>query len=448
MVSLILTIITLGAVSASEDIASDDELTVSDGIDDSIVEIDDSNQISTEENSDDTLGYEDEDLECDINDVKIRYGDDDSSSSVVCFYSYDESYTGNLNVYVDNNLKYSHKITYSDYEEYETYDEDTDESDTYYEYSTFLSTKDLGIFNEGSYHIKVTLNNNIIDQSIIHVDIVPKVTNSIEMSVGEQEAIIITTLSNKNGNAKLYRADEEDYVFVANIPISNGYGSYSLSNLAEGYYDFRLEYIIGNVDDYDYVGVYVYKNSPGFTSSVTPSEIIVGNNINVKVAGPSVDGMLYIYDNGNSLKSVNFKSGNINEVLAGLSVGTHKIKIQLDDGDIYYSTTYTVNVKQVPAPPAKSVAKKTLTLKKVAVKKSAKKLVLTATLKQGKTPLKNKKITFKFNGKKYTAKTNKKGIAKVTIKKKILKKLKVGKKIKYQASYGKLIKKVTVKVKK
>ena len=93
-------------------------------------------------------------------------------------------------------------------------------------------------------------------------------------------------------------------------------------------------------------------------------------------------------------------------------------------------------------------SKTKLTLKKVKVRKSAKKLVLKATLKKGKTPLKGKKITFKFKGKKYKAKTNKKGIAKVTIKKKVLKKLKVGKKVKYQASYGKLTVKRTVKVKK
>ena len=89
-----------------------------------------------------------------------------------------------------------------------------------------------------------------------------------------------------------------------------------------------------------------------------------------------------------------------------------------------------------------------LTLKKVTVKKSAKKLVLTAKLTKGKTLIKGKKITFKFKGKTYKAKTNKKGVAKVTIKKSVLKKLKVGKKVKYQAKYGKLTKKVTVKVKK
>lgn len=76
-----------------------------------------------------------------------------------------------------------------------------------------------------------------------------------------------------------------------------------------------------------------------------------------------------------------------------------------------------------------------LTLKNAKVKKSAKKLVLQVTLKKGSAALKSKKITFKFNGKKYSAKTNSKGIAKVSISSKVLQKLKVGKEVKYGASY-------------
>jgi hypothetical protein len=81
------------------------------------------------------------------------------------------------------------------------------------------------------------------------------------------------------------------------------------------------------------------------------------------------------------------------------------------------------------------------------VKKSAKKLTLQVTLKNKKV-IKGKTVTFKFNGKTYKAKTNSKGIAKITIKSSILKKLKVGKKVTYQATYVKDTVKKTVKVQK
>lgn len=87
-------------------------------------------------------------------------------------------------------------------------------------------------------------------------------------------------------------------------------------------------------------------------------------------------------------------------------------------------------------------------LKKVVVKRSSKKLVLTASLaKVDGRYLKGKRITFKFNGKKYAAKTNKRGVAKVTVKSRALKKLKVGKKVACQATYGKDTVKMKFKIK-
>ena len=100
-----------------------------------------------------------------------------------------------------------------------------------------------------------------------------------------------------------------------------------------------------------------------------------------------------------------------------------------------YSIKNTIKVKQVIF--AKKVVK---------VKKSAKRLVLKAKLKQGKKVLKKKKVTFKFRGKKYKAKTNKKGIVKVTVKRNVIKKLKAGKKYKYRITYLKDSVKRTVKV--
>ena len=89
-----------------------------------------------------------------------------------------------------------------------------------------------------------------------------------------------------------------------------------------------------------------------------------------------------------------------------------------------------------------------ITLKAATVKKSAKKLTLQATLKKGSAALKSKQVTFKFNGKTYKATTNSKGIAKVTIKQSVLKKLKVGKTITYLAKYSSFSAKKTAKVKK
>ena len=111
---------------------------------------------------------------------------------------------------------------------------------------------------------------------------------------------------------------------------------------------------------------------------------------------------------------------------------------------------YTIKATSLGKSSSKTVfIKQILTINKIKVKKSAKKLVLTAKLNKidGKY-LKGKRITFKFNGKKYTAKTNSKGIAKYTINSKVLKKLKVGKKVTYQATYIKDTVKKTVKVKK
>ena len=90
---------------------------------------------------------------------------------------------------------------------------------------------------------------------------------------------------------------------------------------------------------------------------------------------------------------------------------------------------------------------KPLTLKKVKIKRSAKKLILQATLKINGKVAKGKRIIFKFKGKTYNAKTNKKGVAKVTIKKKVLRKLKAGKKVTYTAKYSKKPSKKLLKLK-
>ena len=143
-------------------------------------------------------------------------------------------------------------------------------------------------------------------------------------------------------------------------------------------------------------------------------------------------GAVTFYVNGKKVKTVKTNNKGYATVKLSKIPGTYKVKAAYKGGEV----TKKLTVKHL------------LSLKNAKVKKSAKKLVLTATLKKGKKALKGKTVKFKFNGKTYKAKTNKKGVAKVTVKKAVLKKLKVGKKITYQATYLKDTVKKTVKVKK
>ena len=112
--------------------------------------------------------------------------------------------------------------------------------------------------------------------------------------------------------------------------------------------------------------------------------------------------------------------------------GYARLKINLNPG------TYTVSPEyKLYKVSNRLVVKQTLKLvKKTVTVKKGKTLVLKATLKwsSGKA-IKGKKIVFRFKGKSYSAKTNSKGLAKVTVKSKVTKKLKKGKKYTYSAKY-------------
>ena len=99
--------------------------------------------------------------------------------------------------------------------------------------------------------------------------------------------------------------------------------------------------------------------------------------------------------------------------------------------------TYTITAEWNDYKINKIVVRQTLKAKSVKVKKSANKFKYSASLKlsTGK-PIVGEIITFKFKGKTYKAKTNKKGIAKITFNKKVLSKLKVGKNYKINVTYN------------
>ena len=162
-----------------------------------------------------------------------------------------------------------------------------------------------------------------------------------------------------------------------------------------------------------------------------------GSKFKVRIVG---DDGKYVGKGQTVTIKLNYKTYKVKTTANGYA--TLKIPSTVKPGTYKLTATYkgqtikkTIKVKQ------------NLKTKKYSVKKTAKKLVIKATLKNGKKAVKNKKLTLKINGKKFSAKTNKKGFAKFTIKKNVIQKLKKGKTYTVKVTYLKNTIKTTVKAK-
>ena len=149
--------------------------------------------------------------------------------------------------------------------------------------------------------------------------------------------------------------------------------------------------------------------------------------------GAALSGKTVVFTiNGKTVKSTTDKNGYAS------------VKIDLPPKSVKYTVTATYNGVKTSN---KVTVNGIITAKNVKVKKSKKVNKIKVTLKKvnGKY-LKSKKLTLKINGKKITTKTNKKGVATFKVKKKVLKKLKAGKKYNYSVTYLKetVTKKITI----
>ena len=421
IVTLLLAILTMGAVSASEDVIADDELAANDVAEDSVLE-------SPEE--------------VDLMEKSEYFPDIDTSLEI-----YDEidlnaygaeqiAYVGVDSGYIDGTIS----LSVDDVKCYEKTISAREKIDECSIYTDDLSTN----VKVGTHKVMLSYLKKGLSAKTLTDDVkffyTPDVDYTDEISTGSAAIISIEHLSS-SGSAVLYNDDGgSPGSILATATISGGSAKMFVNGLAKGDHDVILKMTVNGESYEKYFTIYVSDNTPGYSATVTP-KITVGQSATVTFSGPKIKGTLTIYVDGKEIKRVNYYGGSLVESIAGLSIGSHQVTLEYSKGSDFYSKNFNVNVVKKPDTIS-------LTLKKVTVKKSAKKLTLQATLKINKKAVKGKKVTFKFNGKKYTAKTNAKGVAKVIIKKKVLKKLKVGKKLTYTVKYSTKTVKKTVKVKK
>lgn len=260
------------------------------------------------------------------------------------------------------------------------------------------------------------------------IEVVPKITFPVQITAGDNKCLLIE-VGDSLGLLTIY-ADYDEYVSI-NV---NRSCKVSLANLDDGDVDLTVRYV-------DEDG-YIFEEDYEITVDPAPVKIIAkniqftyGSSSSFKVKVYDTNAKVAAYD----VVTIKFLNKNHELLMDNSGAARFSIPKTLAPGKYSIVTSFNgVSVKNT------ITVKHLVKLAKVKVKKSAKKLVLKATVKN----VKNKKVVFKFKGKKYTARTNKKGVAKVTIKKSVLIKLKVGKKVTYQATYLKDTVKRTVKVKK
>ena len=281
----------------------------------------------------------------------------------------------------------------------------------------------------GKYSIKATYGNATIIKNIT-VKTTTRITVEIASINQDEDLMAYVTLTDYN-NQKI----TGDVILEINgqyykIIVTNGAGSRNLGEMKAGNYKYNATYI-GE-------GLLASSQTTGTFNVAANNYRITGNkNINAYY-GANKNYKIQLLNNNKPVKDaiITIKINKNTVQVKTDNQGYATLKLTLKPGK-YTITSTCKNVKATN----KITVKKTLITKNKKIKKG-KTLTYTAKLlnKNGKK-LKNKKITFKINGKKYKAKTNKKGIAKIKVKN-----LKKGK-YKIKTSYGKLKNTNTITVK-
>lgn len=354
-------------------------------------------------------------VEFEVKDILIKFPDEmfyDANEFVECFMP--KNVKGTVKFYIDGKLMETKKA--SEYLWYRT-------DDISFGDHTFRVVYDGGNYPKIDMSKKIRFSYKIYPLNkafIFGVDFIYGNTNMMPFHVPDGiPGTFTVTLDGKKYTAKC------EYITYIDI-----------SKVKAGNYTMKI--------DYPGSGKF-YKLSMTHDIEIEPQILqIKASNANVYYNTGSYYKVQILDMNGKPLvkQKVDFMFEKFNKATKTDSKGYASIPLKYNPG------TYEVSISSDRMSSTKKITiKHVVTLKSVTVKRSAKKLTLQATLKNPKV-MKNKQVTFKFNGKTYKAKTNSKGIAKVTINKSVLSKLKVGKKITYQATYLKDTVKKTAKVKK
>ena len=271
-----------------------------------------------------------------------------------------------------------------------------------------LDLKNITIFSLSNYGISFDLfdeNGHLINDSTVQI-----VIKALDSNAGSSS-------SNSSSSGDL---DNYNVFKSFNVHSSDGRFNFDL-NLLENDYMIFLSYL---GDDYlgscekSFNAKVIKQKTKIISTKLTTTSVVLksdkgsyfkaylkdGNN--KPLAGKKVQVKL----NGKTYNLTSDKNGLVKLYVKLAKSGTYKVSMSFKGDDKYIKSSSSNSIKVNPKKAVLSVPVKKF-------KASSKSKVLTATLKdKNKKAVKGKKLIFTINGKKYTAKTNSKGIAKVKVK--------------------------------
>lgn len=261
----------------------------------------------------------------------------------------------------------------------------------------------------GSYNLIVTYNGdnnyNSITQEKLLILNQTKTTLTVSIATvnADEDLIVKATLIDENGNKITDNITLEINGKYYKVIIKNGEGTRNLGQFKAGTYNYKATYYGTTIlAQSQYAGKFQVKANKYKLTVPAISQYYQANKVykirltnnNKAVSGAKVKVILN--------KQARYLTTN--------KYGYVSLKITLKPGT-YYLTAQYANVKVTK----KAIVKPTLITKNMAVKTKTLKYTAKVLNTNGKV-LKNKKVTFKFQGKTYSAKTNSKGIASITVK--------------------------------
>ncbi|WP_405270141.1 right-handed parallel beta-helix repeat-containing protein [Methanobrevibacter sp.] len=344
-------------------------------------------------------------------DIKLTF-DSSIDGAYISFYDVDGAYIGKSKVTKGiASVKYKFDNTYAPGD---------------YSFSAVLSKTN---YKSSNYDIRV-----VVDKGDLVIDVSkPSIQQG---STGKITATVLDKFGNQVKGLKVdfYRKTSARYMSIGSA-VTNANGVATLNyevplSLDDGSYVILVK-VSGNknYNDANKTSTLKVTKKP-LLSGGKDYSVYYGSTVKYKVRaltkyGKAVSGKyVTFYIDGQKVKNVKTDKNGYASYSVKLKTGTHTIKASFNG----YSKSNKITFK--PTLIAKNLSKKKAKTTKFTVK---------LVNKNGKI-LKGKKVTFKFKGKKYTAKTSKKGIATLS-----LKNLKVGK-YSVTASYGGCTIKKTIKI--